>query len=729
VHTDSNISIILLVLSSICVVALLVWSYRSVRQLIPRKHRYGLWILRAVGLVLILLLCLNPFFVEQHPDPEAFHVAVLGDLSGSMHLTDTQDQRPRVDYIRAALSDENPQSLFRRLSERYDTSRYTFADDLHANVSTDFSLMPGLTGIGQSLRTLLNQQLESDSVLGAVVLLSDGISLQGESMFDVAKAYRDLDIPITVIGIGEDASRGDMRVEFVDTPEEAPLGEPLQLDVIVANTFARDVEVEVGLFDRDMLVEQQTVQVQGNGQATVTFTAQPLIPGHHVYRTRILNTVSGDLNPTNDIDFAPILVTEPEVMKILYLSSRLTNDYRFLKLAVKEDAQFQLRSILRLGEQRILRSGFEDRLAESDAKDAVLLQDPNSLMDYSVLIIDTSVLQYLQETVIEGLKTYLNHRGGGILFTGIPEEVDADIRTILPVRQSLPFATSSRQYLELAQEPVFSAAAGGTLFTPPGLFLPKEEWVISAAVMSKASRSVLRTKAQDAAIMALQAYGAGRVIFLGTGSTWRWRMDSTRGVEQHRLFWRYLLGWLGAGGKPRLEMPIQGEVQSLQNPVGLDLTVRGQDFRLSEDARVKATVTTPSGEVLPPQVLVPEMLEPGVYTGATLLNEPGEYKVDYDIAFPQGEHLHRQAFFVGEFSGQENADLRFREKAMADIARITRGDYISYRDIDTIEALQVSPTLPMLQERVYWTRNWMYLVLIVCVFGMEWYLRRRIGLR
>lgn len=708
------------------IAGLLVLSFRSVQKLIPQRHRGMLWGLRAIGLLLVGLLCINPFFIERYADPEAFHVALLGDLSGSMHLQDTQGQRARVDYVRDALSDLEPDSLFRRLGQRYDASRYTFAADLHLNFSSDLMLHPGLTGIGSALRTLLNSQVSEDKSLGAVVIMSDGISLQGESMFDVAKAYRDLGVPVTVIGVGENASRGDLSIEFVDAPEEAPLGEPLELNVMVENKFQRAVTLEVGLFDKETLVEQQTIDIQAKNKAEVAFTAQPLMPGHCVYRARILNPMRDDLNPTNDVAFAPVLVTEPKVMKVLYLAARLTNDYRFLKLAIKEDELFRLQSIIRLGEARILRHGFEDDVDEASN---TLIQDVNALMDYSVLIIETSVLEHLDEAAVAGLKTYLNHRGGGILFTGIPEEIDVDTRAVLPVRQSLPLAAHSRQYLELELDPVFSDAAGGTLFAPPGLFLAKEQLVVSGDVMSRASRSVLHTKAKGESIMALQAYGAGRVVFLGTASSWRWRMESARGIEQHRLFWRYLLGWLGTGGKPRLEMPIQGEVQSLATPVQLDLTVRGQDFRLSEDASVMATITTPDGDVLPPQVLVPEMLEPGVYTGATLLPKPGEYKVDYDIEFPEGERLHRQAFFVGEFSGEENTDLRFREKELADIARITEGEYVSYRKIDEIEALKVSPNLPQLEQRTYWTRNGFYLTVIVLVFCMEWYLRRRIGLR
>lgn len=708
------------------VVVVLALAYRSMHKLIPQRNRFTLWLLRALGVVLVGLLCVNPFMIEQHADPQAFHVAVLGDLSGSMHLQDTQGQLPRVEHVRTALSEDEPSSLVRRLDQRYDTSRYTFADDLHLNISPDFALQPGLTGIGRSLRTLLDNQVSEDKALGAVVLMSDGISLQGESMFDVAKAYRELGVPITIIGVGENASRGDISIEFVDTPAEAPLGESLELNVLVKNTFKQDVVLEVGIFEKDTLIEQQTIEVEGKGKAELVFNAQPLIPGHGVYRARVLNAVRDDLNPTNDVDFASVLVTEPKVMKILYLSARLTNDYRFLKLSVKQDEQFELRSIIRLGEQRILRHGFEDGV---DEHADILIHDANTLMDYSVLIVETSVLKHLDEQAVAALKTFLNHRGGGILFTGIPEEIDANTRAILPVRQSLPFAPSSRQYLELELEPIFGDAAGGTLFAAPGLFLAKDQMVVRGDVMSRASRSVLNTKAKGESIMALQAYGAGRVVFLGATSTWRWRMDSTRGMEQHRLFWRYLLGWLGTGGKPRLEMPIQGEVQSLETPIKLDLTVRGQDFRLSEDASVRATVTTPDGEVLPPQMLVPEMLEPGLYTGATLLPDPGEYKIDYDIEFPAGERLHRQAFFVGEFSGAENTDLRFREKELADIARITNGDYYSYRQIDNIDELKVSLNLPMLEQRIYWTRNWFYLIIILIIFSAEWYLRRRIGLR
>lgn len=726
-HTDGDIPLFLILLCVLCIGVVLLLAFRSVQNLIPQKNRVILWTLRGVALVLLFLLALNPFAVEREADPDAFHVAVLGDLSGSMHLADTQGERPRVDHVRDAFSEENPGSLFLRLNERYDASKYSFSDDLHRELSSELELSPGLTGIGSALSTLLDNQASEPKALGAVVLMTDGISLQGESVFEVAKEYRDLGIPITVVGVGEDASEGDVRLEFSDPPEEVPLSEPFELKVLVENEFKNEVEFEVGLFEKETLIEKQSVTLRGREKKELTFSVQADIPGNYVYRARILESVEGDINPTTDIAFAPIEVTEPEVMKVLYLSAKMAHHYRFLKMTLREDAQLALRSIIRLGEERVLRSGFEEEQTPLD--ETVLVEDPKMFMDHSVLIVETSVLQYLSEEATEGLKTFLTNRGGGALFLGAPEELSEEMLSLLPVRKSLPMVPQSRQFIQIESDPIFKEAEGGTLFSAPGLFLAKNTLTLGASTMARGGRPILQTKAGGVPIMAMQAYGAGRVVFLGMSNTWRWRMDSNRGMEQHNLFWRHLLTWLGAGGKPRLEMPVQGNVQSLESPVKLDLTVRGQDFRLSEDAKVSATVTTPEGERLPPQVLVPEMLEPGVYGGVAMLEKPGEYKVDYDIQFPEGEALHQQAFFVGEFTGAENTDLRFRERDLKDIARITDGAYFSYRDVDDIDVLNVSMSLPMLEEKFYWTRNWLFLALILGVVGMEWFLRRRIGLR
>jgi hypothetical protein len=283
--------------------------------------------------------------------------------------------------------------------------------------------------------------------------------------------------------------------------------------------------------------------------------------------------------------------------------------------------------------------------------------------------------------------------------------------------------------LEAQQEPVFQGLAGGVLFSAPSPFLEEQMRVPFATRLSKGARPVLQARASTLPIVAAQAYGAGRVVYMGSDQSWRWKMDSGRGGEQYRLYWQHLLAWLGTGGKPRLEVPLEGTLQDLSEPLNLNIMARNNEYQLSDSAVVRAVLTGPDGTSPPEQLLMPDSREPGQYRGSVGLSLPGEYRVNYSVEYEGGEQIDRTAFFAGAYIGEENSDLRFRESELKDLARITGGEYYHYTEVDAIEELSLSSSVPMLRRYHYWTRHFLFILLFLGVLGYEWFYRRRIGLK
>jgi len=451
----------------------------------------------------------------------------------------------------------------------------------------------------------------------------------------------------------------------------------------------------------------------------------PEIHGFQSYRARIRNPPSNDLNPADNTGYAAVEITPPNEHSVLYLSKRPGNTFRFLQQTLKQDEQFSLRAIIRLGEERFFHQGFENRELPQDdfpAESAYYLEN-------QVLVIETSVLPELAEKTQEALRSFLENRAGGILFIGPPELAPQSLQPLLPARQSELLSPARNEPLDLAIDPVFQEAAGGVLFLPPGPYLPEGTTAATALALARGARVITSTERGNLPVLALQAYGAGRTAYLGTASTWRWQMHSTRGGEQYSLFWRYLLAWLGSGGKPRLETPAGDNIRPVGEPLPLELRVLGSDFLPAADAQVRAHIQGPDGAAMPALTLAPSPYEPGLYTGMMIADKPGEYRVDYEVELPGGESLSRMEFFAATRKGLENEDIAFREGTLKNIARITGGIYASYKNSNDILPLNLAAGLPTLQERVYWTRNGLFLAVLLMVAALEWFLRRRTGLR
>ncbi|WP_269537410.1 hypothetical protein [Cerasicoccus fimbriatus] len=719
---DTPFPVIAIVLAGLAAIGWTLWK----RPVVAPNSAWGLAALRAVGAMLITLLLLNPFVSRDYPDASQFAVAVVGDVSRSMETADLPDSQTRLSLLQNELAPDTSGNLWARLAEQYVLEPSTIAADWLAGA--DWAPRNGDTALGNGLNQLLNSRSPDNAQLGGALLLSDGINLQGERLPDAAIAWRDAGVPVTVVGIGEPTPPGDIALKFTNAPESAALGDPLELQVALNNYFGEARNVEVQLFAEDRLVETQAVQLPAGEESQLTFSHVPEAPGLQVFRAMLKQPATGDFNRANDLDYAAVDITMPKNQSLFYLSARLGPFWRYLQQALGEDDQLQRQCVIQTGPERFFRQGF----GEEDAMDESTAGFPESAEEFfphAVLVVDISAVSAMTPEAREGLREYLLRRGGGVLFMGDPNAMPDDLKPLLPVRDGELGRVLKRTPIELAAQPVFRDADAGVLSMPPGPYLPEETLFFQPADLSLGVRVAAETESPGLPVLTVHAYGAGRVAYLGTESTWRWALTSDREQEQHTAFWQQLIAWLATGGKPRIELPIQGEVVDLGGPVALDIDVRGSDFRPSEDARIRATITAPNGDVLPEVDLLPESADPGRFAGEALLESPGEYRVDYAIEFPDGETLQHTAYFAAHRAGREDEDLRFRETALRDLARITGGEYFSWEQIGEIDELILSDAVPLREERTYWTRNAAFLLAILLVFGIEWFWRRSLGLR
>lgn len=704
----------------------ILYAWYAQEKILPAHYRQSILVLRLLALIGVVLLLLNPYWTKKRPDPEAFRVAVLSDLSGSMHFADLRDGRSRQAFLQDTLSEQVEGSWLGRLQDRYDVLVESFSDRLRGRPDDTLSLQPGLTAVGRSLEALFEREARRERPLGALILMSDGINHEGDPAVEAARLYREAGIPITVIGIGETRMPGDVALAFVQPPEEAVLGEKMELLLQVSNRFDQPVEMEIELLDGESVLESRTVRVEAGTDSEVEWETVPLRPGFQVYRARVTEPVAGDRNPANDIAFAAVEVQEPERRQVLYLGARLSNEFRFLRMMLKQSDEFSLSGFVRLGEEQYWQSGFSEK-KESEPVSGF----PETLdwWDYSGVVLDTTVVDELPEELKEGLLRFLADRGGGMLLLGPPSALPESFQFLLPVRSFDQLTIRQRLFMEALPAPVFEGTVAGLLNQAPGLALPTGDPAAVARELSLAARPVLTLRVGEGSLLAVQAYGAGRVAYLGTESTWRWRMAGSRGLESYQLFWDSLLRWLTDGGKPRVEYALQGKVLSLDEPASMEVSVRGADFLPSMDARVQVDLRAPDGELLPSGLLAPDPLKPGRFEGGSLLTKPGEYRATYTITFPDGEIMTQDIYFAAAHAGRENTDLQFREADLRDVARVSGGAYFPYHALPDATDLTLSANLPILSERVYWTRNVFFLFLVMGCMGAEWFLRRRLGLR
>ena len=750
--------------------ACLALAYRPFRGLVRLPALWGMGAVRALALLLLAALLLAPFFSRFRPDPRGVRIAVLIDASGSMSTQDTAGDKSRLATAFSLLDKTTGSRLPAILERQGKVSEFLFAGQLFArgSRSSPTEFLPGNSALGDALRSAGTERSNSARTLGGVLLLTDGHENAGSSLTDAAKEYAAAGIPVSVIGIGEPGKRGDMRVDFVGERMSAVKGEPLSVPVRLQSTFGDSRKVVLTISEGREVLARREVDVAPGPPQSLQIDIAPPAAGLRVLRANIA-PVPGDHNPATDVDYLALEVADPVQLQIHWWASSANWETRYLQRLVQNEEQLRLTTIVKSSKNSwIVRRPDDEQPTNVTATSAApstpanpsapasaatpitaapvtatgalpeisdgrasnqpvpLPWQESDLSNAAALILDAELGPDLTDEVQEKLRGLVENRGIGLLVYGDPAKLPEKLRTILPVNGINNQPVGKDMRLDFDPGPVFGDDTVSALQNAP-LFLQANDRLLLPTGLKPAARTLLSTPAGQA-VLSIQAFGGGRIGYIGTGNTWRWRMRSQSSGEEYSAYWRGLLAFLSSNTKSRVTPLLHGRQIAVDDPVKLDVDVLGADFRPAANARVTATMTKPDGQI-EKIALNPSLLEPGRFEAPLQAKAPGEYQVQYDVELPGGEKLREDSFFTASFAGAEMQDTAYQEEVLRDVARITGGWFAHYSELQPNPELPLRPDVPMVEKRVYLANSWVYLILIAALLGGEWIVRRRYGMK
>ena len=204
-------------------------------------------------------------------------------------------------------------------------------------------------------------------------------------------------------------------------------------------------------------------------------------------------------------------------------------------------------------------------------------------------------------------------------------------------------------------------------------------------------------------------------------------MNPDNDGEHYDVFWKRLLTWLSSASVKQLSvLPAYRKFAAGEAmDVGVDLL--DPDFEPSLTADVEAILKSPSGKVT--TLKLPSSLDlEGRFALDYIPVESGEYSLSINVKFADDSVLtDKVAFLAAEASG-ETGTLPLNDRLLKDVARITGGEYFSWQDTP-LKELKLSSNVPVIQSRTYLFNSWWIMLIIISLLCLEWFLRRRIGLR
>ncbi len=260
--------------------------------------------------------------------------------------------------------------------------------------------------------------------------------------------------------------------------------------------------------------------------------------------------------------------------------------------------------------------------------------------------------------------------------------------------------------------------------------LPGFQWY-AAVLRARAGADVLATHRSVSAsggrlpLLVTKAFGTGKILFVGTDTTWRWR----EGVEDkyHYRFWGQVIRWMAYqrsmahGELMRLffspDRPQQNDTVSLYANV---MAKSGEPLR---DGHVLVQVVAPSGKT--ESVRLVNQDEWGLFTGPFTPQESGSYKFTLTC---QENNAALDTKLNVEHVRRERLGQPARTDVLAEIATTTGGKVAGMKDLPLLLA-QIA-ALPEPTPFVKRLRLWCHPAwagTLVTLLGVFWTSRKIMG--
>ena len=319
-----------------------------------------------VSAILLLSLCLvEPLFRGVRPRSGANAFVILTDDSQSM--TVKSGSKIRSAGLAEILKEES--GWRSRLAQDFDVRNYRFDEQLrHIDDPTQLNYAGVGSGLFAALDTL-SQRFHSRPLAGALVF-TDGNATDTSP----AKEY---EFPIYLVVDEDTDDMHDIRVEQMTVSQTNFETSPVSVKASVdAEGFAKESLTARIVNGNNEVIEEQQLDSDSEGKAEFQFRFRPQESGLSFHRFEVFRT--GDELPL-DTPAEPAgkeltLANNRRWMttdrgggpyRILYVAGRPNWEFKFLRRALDEDDEIELRGLLRIAKKQP-KFSFQDRSGLSD---------------------------------------------------------------------------------------------------------------------------------------------------------------------------------------------------------------------------------------------------------------------------------------------------------------------------------------------------------------------------
>ena len=666
------------------------YYYRtSQRTSWEKKELRILFLLRSSGILLLLILLLGLIWETlDYRKEKPLFITVIDESSSMLNYKDSSDVSKQVNAYKTAIEE--------RYGDRFDLKFLTVGEKVSNYKKTQFKERK--SNLASGFEYL--HDIYFNRNLGGVVLISDGN--YNEDAHPMYAADRLQFTPIFTLGVGDTVTKKDLSLKSVFTNEVAFVNNTFPIEALIdANKFP-GTTVVVSLLQNGRSIQRKTVSTSNASfdQQRVVFEVEAKSKGYQRY-TVLVERKKGEFTFDNNQQNCYIEIVDTKA-NILLLADAPHPDIA------------AIRSVLEIDKRAVIETQLTGSYNLKNQLPSLVVWYENGLKP------NAGLFQQLKEKgvpiwLIVGptcSSNVMNQYGLNFKFNNTGQQDDV-YPSVSSGFNAFEFTDDCKNMLKIA--PPLRGKFGK-------VSVPSDAEVIF-------NQRVGTVEKQDPLLLMLNGRKAKLAVTLGEG-IWRWKM-------KEYMMKRSNLGFEEFINKVSLYLTIK------QNTDPFRVTFPKR-FTVTEDIEAKAEFYSEAMELITtPEISIKVTKVGGKsekvdFTPVTNFYKsnlgqlaPGEYKWTA-VAKYKGKTLTKSGTFVVEDIALERLTNRADFSVLTQLSKQSEGEFHALKDYDKLlKELEKRSDIATVQYEdsgytsiIDW---WWYFVLLIGVFGAEWFFRRRWG--
>ena len=603
---------------------------------------------------------------------------------------------------------------------------FDWVDHLEANAPS--------TAIGDAVRDVMNRK--RGQPLAGVVIVTDGVNNSGSQPRDAAALARQEGVPLYIYGVGITSPR-DIILQNLFAPDVTFVKDEVPVTVRVRGQGLSGESAELQLKLGDRTVATRTITFGSDAEQVVPMRFTPQTLGEFDL-TASIDARPDETVKDNNSRTQRLKVIDAKI-KVLLVDQSPRWEFKYLQMMLLRDRRVDLKCYLVEGDKGISRTADSPYLPEFPAR-------RDELFKYDLIILGDVDPKILNAQHQDNLNKLVSDFGGGLLVLAgkrfmpgayrrnaldklLPVEFDpptlesaADPIADKPIKLQLTAAGRASAMLRLSDKDEENAQIWSQL--PPIYWTAKVSRPKPAAeVLVVDPDPAKESRFGKMPVVAVQQYGLGQVMFVGTDNTWRWRKNA--GDFYYTLIWGQISQRISIQRLLGVSKRTQLSTDKQNYYVGDRVTVyarlyTGVGFDPVQEPAIRSFFGLKSGEgPRPEMILRPVPEQAAMYRGEFIAPAAGAYNfwVENDPQTLLDFNVTEPKFEFGETA--------MNEPLLKDLASSTGGQYFREEDLhklpETISAKTERVQSPM--EVELWASP-LYFLLMLGVVTAEWVLRK-----